>query len=265
MMKRLLCLLSAVLFLVVTGMIALGARSVWKDPAPASSPQISTAPKRKRQPASTAAQTWLLSLTLREKVAQLIFVPFTGSAPSTRSHEYQRVARLVRDAKVGGLVLVNWTQGRVTQRAEPYALAAFVNRMQKLAQVPLLVSGDFERGASMRVNGVTAFPHAMAFGAADDIDLTRRQGEITAREARALGVHWVFHPVADVNNNPDNPIINIRSFGEDPVLVSRHVAAFIHGAQSALSTPVLTSAKHFPGHGDTAVDTHLKLATISLD
>ena len=102
------------------------------------------------------------------------------------------------------------------QKAEPYALAAFLNRMQRLARVPLLVGGDFERGASMRVTGTTVFPHAMAFGAAGDPELSRFEGEVTAREARALGVHWVYYPVADVNNNPDNPIINIRSFGENP-------------------------------------------------
>jgi beta-N-acetylhexosaminidase len=137
--------------------------------------------------------------------------------------------------------------------------------MQRIAPLPLLVTGDFERGASMRVAGTTVFPHAMAFGASGDVDLTRKQGEITAREARALGVHWVFYPVADVNNNPDNPIINIRSFGEDPQSVARHVRAFIEGAHSAPTARVLTTAKHFPGHGDTSVDTHLNLASIPGD
>ena len=133
---------------------------------------------------------------------------------------------------MGGLILINWSNGRVVQKAEPYALAAFLNRMQRLAAVPLLVGGDFERGASMRVNGTTVFPHAMAFGAAGDPAFTRFEGEVTAREARALGVHWVYYPVADVNNNPDNPIINIRSFGENPQEVAAHVKAFIEGAHS---------------------------------
>jgi beta-N-acetylhexosaminidase len=212
-----------------------------------------------------SARSWLRSLTLPEKAAQLVFIPFNGAAPHPRSRQYQRFLRLVRDVRIGGLILVNWVSGRVAQRAEPHALAAFVNRMQRLAPVPLLVTGDFERGASMRVAGTTPFPHAMAFGASGDPDFTRRQGEITAREARAMGVHWVFYPVADVNNNPDNPIINIRSFGEDPESVARHVRAFIEGARGAAGARVLTTAKHFPGHGDTAVDTHHRLATIPGD
>ena len=155
-------------------------------------------------------------MTLRDEVAQLVFIPFHGEAPNSRSREYRKFMRLIRDVKVGGLILVNWSNGRVIQKAEPYALAAFLNRMQRLTRVPLMVGGDFERGASMRVDGVTVFPHAMAFGAAGDPAFSRYEGEITAREARALGVQWVYYPVADVNNNPDNPIINIRSYGENP-------------------------------------------------
>ncbi len=222
---------------------------------------------RRRAPraprASAAVRRWLRGMTLREKVAQLIFIPFHGAPANSRSREYRRFVQLVRDTRVGGLILVNWTQGHVLRKAEPYATAAFLNRMQRLAKVPLLVSGDFERGASMRVSGTTPFPHAMAFGAAGDPALTRAEGQITAREARALGVQWVFYPVADVNNNPDNPIINIRSFGENPQAVAAHVRAFIEGAQADPAARVLTTAKHFPGHGDTSVDTHLNLAVIS--
>jgi beta-N-acetylhexosaminidase len=203
------------------------------------------------------------ALTLREKVAQLIFIPFHGAAPNARSREYRQFVKLIRDARVGGMVLVNWNNGRLTDKAQPYELAAFLNRMQKLARVPLLVAGDFERGASMRVDGTTVFPQAMAFGAAGDPALTRFEGQVTAREARAIGVQWIFFPVADVNNNPDNPIINIRSFGEDPNQVASHVVAFIEGSHADPHYHVLTTAKHFPGHGDTAVDTHLNLAVIN--
>jgi beta-N-acetylhexosaminidase len=206
---------------------------------------------------------WMKALSLRQKVAQLIYIPFHGAAPNTRSREYRRFVKLIRETHVGGLVLVNWANGRLTQKAQPYALAAFVNRMQRLARVPLLVAGDFERGVSMRVDGTTVFPQAMAFGAAGDPALTRFEGEVTAREARAIGVPWIFYPVADVNNNPDNPIINIRSFGEDPRQVAAHVAAFIEGTRKDSRIRVLTTAKHFPGHGDTAVDTHLNLAVIN--
>jgi beta-N-acetylhexosaminidase len=202
------------------------------------------------------------ALTLREKIAQLIFIPFHGAAPNSRSRDYRQFMKLVRETRVGGMVLVNWNNGRLTQKAQPYALAAFLNRMQKLSRVPLLVAGDFERGASMRVDETTVFPQAMAFGAAGDPELARFEGQVTAREARAVGVHWLFFPVADVNNNADNPIINIRSYGEDPAQVSALVAAFIEGTRADPHYRVLTTAKHFPGHGDTAVDTHLNLAVI---
>ena len=206
---------------------------------------------------------WMKTLTLREKVAQLIFIPFHGTAPNTRSREYRLFMKHVRETRVGGMVLVNWANGRLTRKAQPYALAAFLNRMQRISKVPLLIAGDFERGASMRVDGTTPFPQAMAFGAAGDIGLARFEGEVTAREARAMGVHWIFFPVADVNNNPDNPIINIRSYGEDPRHVSALVTAFIEGAHSNPRYKVLVTAKHFPGHGDTAVDTHMNMAVIN--
>ncbi len=223
---------------------------------------------RKPVPASPVRQSafvrrWMRTLTLREKVAQLIYIPFHGAAPNSRSREYRQFVKLVRDTRVGGLVLVNWSNGRLTQKAQPYALGAFLNRMQRMARVPMLVAGDFERGASMRVDGTTVFPQAMAFGAAGDPALTRFEGQVTAREARAVGVQWIFFPDADVNNNPDNPIINIRSFGEDPQQVAAHVTAFIEGAHSDPHNRVLTTAKHFPGHGDTAVDTHMNMAVIN--
>ena len=212
---------------------------------------------------SAAVRRWMKGMTLRDEVAQLVFVAFPGAAPHTRSREYLRFLRLIRDVKVGGLILTNTANGgRTIQHAEPYALAAFLNRVQRIAKVPLLVGDDFERGASMRVAGTTVFPHAMAFGAAGDPEFSRFEGQVTAREARALGVHWVYYPVADVNINPDNPVLNIRSFGEDPQAVAAQVAAFIEGAHSDPHNYVLTTAKHFPGHGDTSVDSHLNLATV---
>ena len=208
---------------------------------------------------------WLRGMTLRDQVAQLVFIPFYGGAPNSQSSQYRKFLRLIRDTRVGGLILVNQSNGRQIAKAEPYALAAFLNRMQRVARVPLLVGGDFERGASMRVNGTTQFPHAMAFGATGDPEFSRYEGQVTAIEARALGVQWIYYPVADVNNNPDNPIINIRSFGENPAMVAAHVTAFIQGAHSDKKNYVLTTAKHFPGHGDTATDTHLNMGTVSGD
>jgi beta-N-acetylhexosaminidase len=215
--------------------------------------------------ASATVRRWMRNMTLKDEVAQLVFIPFTGESPNSRSRAYRNFMRLIAETRVGGLILTNATQGHVVRKAEPYALGAFLNRMQKMARVPLLVGGDFERGASMRVDGTTVFPHAMAFGAAGDPQLTRYEGEVTAREARALGVQWVYYPVADVNNNPDNPIINIRSFGEDPRQVATHVRAFIEGAHADKRSFVLTTAKHFPGHGDTSVDSHVNMPVISAD
>jgi len=182
------------------------------------------------------AQKWLRGMSLRERVAQLVMVPFYGDSPASNTREWKQFERLVREVRVGGLVLLNRVQNGSVRNAEPHAAAAFLNRMQRRARVPLIVAGDFERGASMRVAGAPRFPYAMAYGAAGDVERTRAMGAATAREARAIGVHWLFVPVADVNNNPDNPIINIRSYGEGPEAVASHVRAFIEGAPRIRST-----------------------------
>ncbi len=203
-------------------------------------------------------------MTLRQEVAQLVIAPFYGEVLSARSKASREYQRLVQSG-LGGLIILNRVRGGLVQNAEPHAMAAFLNRMQRAARIPLLVGGDFERGASMRVSSTVKFPHAMAFGAAGDLAATTAFGRYSAREARALGVHWVFAPVADVNNNPANPVIGLRSFGEAADTVSRHVAAYIEGARSEAGSPVLLCVKHFPGHGDTAVDTHFGLATVTAD
>ncbi|OHE79919.1 MAG: hypothetical protein A2107_04335 [Verrucomicrobia bacterium GWF2_62_7] len=216
----------------------------------------------KAHPTASPARQWLRSLTLREKAAQLVIVPFYGDDLNSRTKAYAEYKRLVANVKIGGLILLNRVRLGAVEKARSHDVATFLNRMQRLAELPLLVGGDFERGASMRLLDTTEFPHAMAFGAAADLALTRAWGAATAREARALGVHWVYAPVADVNNNPDNPIINIRSFGEDPAMVSKHVQAFIEGAHSDPASRVLVTAKHFPGHGDTATDSHIGLGVV---
>jgi len=136
-----------------------------------------------------------------------------------------------------------------------------VNRMQQLAKYPLLISADLEAGAGMRFDDTVNFPWNMAVAATGNPDYARRQGEITAREARALGVQQIFAPVVDVNNNAANPVINVRSYGEDPTDVARFAAAFTEGAQAA---GAIATAKHFPGHGDTAVDSHRGLPEINV-
>src|SRR5579883_506100 len=219
----------------------------------------------KKSPVADAkwAERTLRSLSLHDLIAQLVIIPCYGDNPSSETDEYKKFVHLVRDTHVGGMIVLNRAVLGQIRNAEPYAMAVFFNRMQKLAAVPLLVGGDFERGASMRVAGTAKFPHNMAFTAAHDLSLTRFEGAQTARESRAMGVQWVFAPDADVNNNPDNPIINTRSFGEDPAAVSEQVRAYIEGAHSVPGAYVLTTAKHFPGHGDTSVDSHMGLPSIT--
>ncbi len=213
-------------------------------------------------PEQRAAQTIMKSLSLREQVAQLIVGVCYGDAPSGRSAQFQKYRHWVLDLHIGGLIVNNRVRNGLVRNAEPHAMAVFLNQMQRLSKLPLIVGADFERGSSMRVSAGARFPYNMAFAAARDVEGSRFEGQVTAREARALGVHWVFAPVSDVNNNPENPVINIRSFGENPDEVSAHVAAFIDGAHSDPKYRVILSAKHFPGHGDTNVDSHLGLARL---
>lgn len=218
----------------------------------------------KQQPkvSISAASPLLRSLSLHDRIAQLIVVRGYGDYPPSDDAEYERFLRWIRIDHVGGFIIAGRIHDGNVIPAQPFELAAFVNHLQKLAKVPLFVAADFERGASMRVAETAKFPYLMAFGAARDLSATRELGSATAREARAMGVNWIFAPDADVNNNPDNPIINVRSFGEDPQAVAQNVSAFIEGAHSLRGRYVLVTAKHFPGHGDTAEDSHMQLAKL---
>jgi beta-N-acetylhexosaminidase len=204
----------------------------------------------------------LRSLSLRDRIAQLIVVRGYGDYPASDNAEYRRFLRWIRDDHVGGFIVAGRIRDGNVISAQPFEMASFINHMQRVAKTPLLVASDFERGASMRVAETARFPYLMAFGAAHDLEATKELGAATAREARALGVTWVFAPDADVNNNPDNPIINVRSYGEDAQQVAEGVAAFIEGAHSDRRNYVLVTAKHFPGHGDTAEDSHLQMAKL---
>ncbi|HYL36221.1 MAG TPA: glycoside hydrolase family 3 N-terminal domain-containing protein [Bryobacteraceae bacterium] len=212
-----------------------------------------------------AVRSWMRAMSLRDKVAQLVVMPILGEPVNTRSAAFRKYQHFVRDLRVGGVIVTGNTQNGSVRNAEPYAMAAMLNRLQRLAKLPLLVAADFERGASMRVTSTTPWPYAMAFAAANDLDGISFEASETARDARAMGVTWIFAPVADVNNNPENPIINIRSFGENPEQVASFVRAYIKGAHSESRSPVLVTAKHFPGHGDTAQDSHLGLARLDAD
>src|SRR5579862_99126 len=224
-----------------------------------------TAKKAPDKSASPSVRQWTRSMNLHDKVAQLIIVPIYGEPANTRSAEFRRYQHLVRDLHVGGVIVTGHSLNGGIRNAEPYAMAALLNRLQKLARTPLFVAADFGRAASMRVSSTTAWPYSMAFGAAQDLAGVTQEGADTARDARAMGVNWLFAPVADVNNNPDNPIINIRSFGENPQEVARYVQAYINGAHSDRKNPVLVTAKHFPGHGDTTEDSHMALPRLDAD
>jgi beta-N-acetylhexosaminidase len=219
-------------------------------PEPAQPPRPEPSPA----PAYKWARATLRRLDLPHKAAQLIGVRVSGLYRNARSAEARNTLAHVRELGAGAIVL---------SESEVESVPRIVNELQAAADVPVLVAGDFERGLAFRIRrGVVPLPFAMALGATRSEEAAHFAGEVTAREARALGIHWTFAPVADVNNNPANPIINIRSFGEDPELVARLSAAFIKGARSG---GLLTTAKHFPGHGDTAIDSHLRVAMVSGD
>ena len=192
----------------------------------------------------------LASMTPEQKVAQLIMVRVPGYFLSNRGEEASRLEHLVGPWSIGGLLL---GQGDV------YATAFELNRLQHESRIPLLVAADFERGAAMRVRRSTFTGEAMAIGATRDTTLAYRAGKATAEEARALGVQMNFAPVADVNTNPENPVINTRSFGDDPRLVGDMVSAYIRGSRDGGEA---TTVKHFPGHGSTATDSHIALPVI---
>lgn len=212
--------------------------------------------------ASAASRSSPGGLSLHDCIAQLIIVRGYGDYPPSSDAEYRRFLHWVTQDHVGGFIVAGRIRNGGVIAAQPFEMAAFINHMQRLAKTPLLVASDFERGASMRVANTARFPYLMAFGAAHDLDAMRQLGAATAREARALGVTWVFAPDADVNNNPDNPIINVRSYGEDPKAVAAGVSAFIEGAHANKNAYVLLTAKHFPGHGDTAEDSHMQMAKL---
>lgn len=229
-----------------------------------------------RFPLDRRGERWvadtLARLTLDQKVGQLIVPAFETGFLSVDSDAFDRLASLVRDAHVGGFhlfgaseaappVLLNQGYG-TTLLGQPLAAAFLLDRLQAMSDVPLLNTADFEAGVGFRLSGATTFPRQMAFGAAGDERLVREAARITAIEARAVGVHVNFSPVADVNNNPRNPVINTRSYGEDPARVAAMVAAGVDGAREG---GLIATLKHFPGHGDTDVDTHLGLAVIPHD
>jgi len=207
-------------------------------------------------------ETTLLQMSLEEKVGQVIFATYHGSFTSTDSEAYAQMMKDVNELHVGGFI--NVTQGSPLGyvKSQAYPTAVLTNQLQSKAKLPLLFGADFERGTAMRLNEGTSFPTAMALAAGGNPKDAYAMGKTTALEARAVGIQWIYAPVADVNNNPGNPIINTRSFGENPARVAEFVSEFIRGVQE---NGGIATAKHFPGHGDTASDSHIDLPVIKAD
>ena len=203
------------------------------------------------------------SLSLKEQVAQMVVVRASGYLfdHQIQYPDWEPKAEILQswlqELGVGGVILLGGSAGELALRTQ---------QLQTWAKIPLLMAADVEEGVGQRFSGATWFPPPMALAAiaAQHPDLAeqyaRQMGTITAQEAQAIGLNWVLAPVVDVNNNSDNPVINVRAFGEDPQIVSRLITAFIQGVQQH---PVLTAAKHFPGHGDTVVDSHLELPVLN--
>jgi beta-glucosidase-like glycosyl hydrolase len=239
---------------------------------------MAVAPRARQAPVSgtldRAATKWvedtLKKMTLDDKIGQLIVSSASTTYLASDSDAYDALVAKVKQLRIGGIhvfggaepsatLLLNTGPGAVTL-GQPLAAASLLNRLQQESALPLLNTGDFEAGLGFRVSGATAFPRQMAVGAAGDEQLAFDAARITAIESRALGVHVNFSPIADVNNNPQNPVINTRSFGEVPDQVGRLASAYVRGLRAG---GMLATLKHFPGHGDTNVDSHLGLPVIS--
>ena len=209
-------------------------------------------------------------MTLDDKVGQLVVTSANTTYLSSDTDAYENLVKKVRELRLGGVhvfggtepapsVLLGNAYGSVIL-GQPLEAASLLNRLQNVATLPLLNTGDFEAGLGFRIAGATVFPRQMAVAAAGDEQLAFEAARITAVESRAIGVHVNFSPIADVNNNPRNPVINTRSFGEVPDAVGRLASAYIRGYRAG---GMLSTLKHFPGHGDTDVDSHLGLPIIN--
>ncbi len=237
-------------------------------PSPAAAPSLSTdsgtvAVARQRAPADWVDSV-LASLSLREKAAQMVWPTVFGDYSSSDSQQWETLRRLIQEERVGGYTV---------SVGSPIEIAVKLDAMQRMSRVPLMFGADFEFGAGYRarggwflpngidLGGAVVFPPQMALGATGDTSLAYEQGRVTALEGRALGVHVAYAPILDVNNNPANPVINTRSYGEDPVLAGRLGAAFVRGLQEH---GMIATGKHFPGHGDTEVNSHLALPVVGV-
>ena len=195
----------------------------------------------------------LRRMTLAEKIGQMVSADTNAIYMSRDSEAYKKLVHHIVDNKVGTLILF---------RSDVWATAVLTNRLQQMSKIPLLVSADLEMGPGMRLDDTDWWPPNMAVAATGDPAWAKQQGSLTAAQARSMGINWLYAPVADVNNNAENPVINTRSYGEDPEAVARFVTAFVAGSQSQ---GALATVKHFPGHGDTAIDSHIGLPVVDVD
>ncbi len=193
----------------------------------------------------------LQQMTLKEKIGQLFFTSANGYFKSENDESYRQLVSKIKGFNIGGIIYFG---------GDVYGQAVLNNKLQLISKIPLWITQDMEYGAAMRVRGTTRFTPAMGVAATRNPEYAYWMGKITAKEARALGVNQIYAPVLDVNNNPENPVINVRSFSGDPYMVALYGQRFIEGAQSE---GILSTAKHFPGHGDTNVDSHLSLPVIN--
>jgi beta-N-acetylhexosaminidase len=228
----------------------------------------STSTTNAAAPAPVTGTDWadsvLATLSLREKAAQMVWPTVLGDYTSGDSPQWQHLTEYIKKEKVGGFTI---------SVGSPTEVAAKLNALQEMSSVPLIFGADLEAGAGFRarggyfipnaidLGGAVVFPPEMAIGATGDTTLAYEQGRLTAVEGRALGIHIAYAPVLDVNNNPANPVINTRSYGEDPALAARLGAAFIRGVQE---NGMIATGKHFPGHGDTGVNSHLALPVVTV-
>lgn len=224
-------------------------RDAAAGPAPDGTLSLTGRPRQSRP----EVETILASMSVEEKVGQCFVVGGNANYLNEESPEYLRLRRLVEKYHVGGII---WYRSKVAE-------TALLNlKLQSLARVPMIISADLEAGMGMRFDDTPWAPWPMAIAATGDVTFAEDLGYLTSVEARAMGISQIFAPVADVNVNPANPVINTRSFGEDPAEVSRFVNAFVKGCERG---GVLATVKHFPGHGDTDVDSHRSLPMLSLD
>ena len=218
-------------------------------------------PSRTQSADKWARQT-LAQMSLEEKLGQMVMVYYWGRFTSTEDPDFRELLREVKEQHIGGLILQAQRTPTNVERSQVYPTAALSNELQRAAKIPLFVAADFENGTAMRLADGTSLPSAMAVAATGDPRDAYTAGKITAIEARAAGLNWIFAPDSDVNDNPDNPIINTRSFGEDPTRVSEFVVQFIRGVQQ---NGAMATAKHFPGHGNVNSDSHISVPVVPGD